>query len=66
MTIGDRLLRDQPDIYYRLLVEYDLAHKFLPPDRAKELYNLMMPAVYTGRVERKRGAVTQPHRRVIK
>lgn len=66
MTIGDRLRKYQPDVWIRLLVEYDLVHKYIASEQVNVIHSLMKPGSYSGKVERKNRAYTQPHRLVIK
>jgi hypothetical protein len=66
VTIGHRLRLHQPYVWMKLLVEYDLIYKYLPEFKTNEIIELMKPGAYSGKVERKRGAVVQKHRLVIK
>ena len=82
MTIAEKLYRSDPDTLFEIIVRYQLKglarlyfpEKLVDPqeqgtdteDKEREITRLMKPSGYTGRVERKRGAITQPHRPVVK
>jgi len=78
MTVAERLYRSDPETLFNLIVMYQLEwlaklyFKDMVIDddspiakdeaREREYTKLMRPSSYTGRVERRRGAITQPHR----
>jgi len=80
MTIAEKLYRSDPDTLFEIIVRYQLeklARLYFPDnlvstkdtkeDYTKQEYErLMQSSSYTGRVERRNGAITQPHRSVIK
>ena len=80
MTIAEKLYRSDPDTLFEIIVRYrleKLARLYFPDDLVSVQYakeddstheyeKLMKPSSYTGRVERHKGAITQPHRPVIK
>lgn len=67
MTIAEKLYRTDIHMLKRIIIIYqldELSRLYFPPNA--EYSKLMMPSSYTGRVERRKGAVTQPHRQVIR
>jgi|GEM_PF-3373353 len=80
MTIAEKLYRTDPDTLFEIIVRYQLeklARLYFPDnlvshqhvkedDNAQEYAKLMQSSSYTGKVERRNGAITQPHRPVIK
>lgn len=80
MTIAEKLYRSDPDTLFEIIVRYQLeklARLYFPDvlvsvqyaeedDKAQEYSRLMKPSSYSGKVERRNGAITQPHRPVIK
>lgn len=82
MTVAEKLYRSDPDTLLKIVVWYQLEglaklyFKDMLIDeesplteeeaRERELTSLMRPSSYTGKVERRGGAITQPHRPVIK
>lgn len=67
MTIAEKLYRSDTETLKRVIIIYqldELSRLFFPPNT--EYSKLMMPGSYSGRVERRRGAVTQAHRQVIR
>lgn len=80
MTIAEKLYRSDPDTLFEIIVRYQLeklARLYFPDnlvstkdtkeDYTKQEYErLMQSSSYTGKVERRNGAITQPHRPVIK
>jgi hypothetical protein len=80
MTIAEKLYTSDKDTLLKIVTMYQLVglERLYFPDRfasqadtdteddMQEYTRLMMPGAYTGRTERRRGAVTQPHRPVIK
>lgn len=78
MTIAEKLYVGDPDTLFKLIVQYqlvDLAILYFPdkviirrkfPDDLKVYEDLMRPSAYSGKVERKRRAITQRHRTVFK
>jgi len=82
MTIAEKLRKTDPETLFELIVCFrleGLAKEYFPErledpqepgtdteDKEREITRLMKPSGYTGRVERKRGAITQPHRPVVK
>lgn len=80
MTIAEKLYRSDPDTLFEIIVRYQLeklARLYFPDnlvstkdtkeDYTKQEYErLMQSSNYTGKVERRNGAITQPHRPVIK
>ncbi len=72
MTIAEKLYRSDPDTLFKLIVMYqleDLARMYFPENligSATDLSRLMMPGTYSGKAERRRGAIVQRHREVIK
>ena len=80
MTIAEKLYMNDPDTLFEIIVRYQLerlarlyfSDNLVSPQSVKEDYTeqeyirLMQSSSYTGRVERRRGALTQPHRPVIK
>lgn len=80
MTIAEKLYKSDPDTLFEIIVRYrleKLARLYFPDDLVSVQYakeddstheyeKLMKPSSYTGKVERRKGAITQPHRPVIK
>ena len=80
MTIAEKLYKTDPDTLFEIIVRYQLeklARLYFPDvlvsiqyaeedDKAQEYSRLMKPSSYSGKVERRNGAITQPHRPVIK
>ena len=80
MTIAEKLYKTDPDTLFKIIVRYQLeklARLYFPDvlvsiqyaeedDKAQEYSRLMKPSSYSGKVERRNGAITQPHRPVIK
>jgi hypothetical protein len=82
MTIAEKLYKSDPDTLFEIIVIYqleDMARLYFPDklvnpqcfeiedeEREREYMRLMQPSSYTGKVERRRGAIIQPHRVVIK
>ncbi len=81
MTIAEKLYKTDPDMLFELIVRYrleGLARLYFPErledqgviteeeQREREYTRLMKADTYTGRVERRKGALTQAHRTVVK
>jgi hypothetical protein len=80
MTIAEKLYKSDPDTLLEIIVRYQLeklARLYFPDmlvsveyaeedDKEHEIEKLMKPSSYSGRVERRNGAIIQPHRPVIK
>jgi hypothetical protein len=78
VTIAETLYRTDPDMLFKIIVIYQLeglARQFFPDhvvskqeiqEDKKEYEALMMPGTYSGKAERRRGAIVQRHREVIK
>lgn len=80
MAIAEKLYKTDPDTLFEIIVRYQLeklARLYFPDvlvsvqyaeedDKAQEYSRLMKPSSYSGKVERRNGAITQPHRPVIK
>ncbi len=78
MTIAETLYRTDPDMLFKIIVIYQLeglARHYFPDcvvskseiqEDKKEYDALMMPGTYSGKAERRRGAIVQRHREVIK
>lgn len=80
MTIAEKLYKTDPDTLFEIIVRYQLeklARLYFPDvlvsvqyaeedDKAQEYSRLRKPSSYSGKVERRNGAITQPHRPVIK
>lgn len=69
MTIAEKLYISDIDTLKRIIIIYQLdeiSRLYFPPTADREYERLMMPEEYTGRVERRRGAIVQAHRPVIK
>lgn len=82
MTVAESLYRSDPETLYKIMVMYQLEwlaklyfrDMFIEEEsplteeeeREREITRLMKPSSYTGKVERRRGARTQPHRTIIK
>ena len=78
MTIAEKLYVSDPDTLFKLIAQYQLvdpAILYFPdkviirrkfPDDLKVYEDLMRPSAYSGKVERKRRAITQRHRTVFK
>ncbi|MCF8017826.1 MAG: hypothetical protein K9L62_00375 [Vallitaleaceae bacterium] len=76
MTIAEKLYMNDPDTLFEIIVRYQLerlARLYFPDnlvatneDNEREYAKLMQSPNYTGRVERRRGAITQQHREVVK
>ena len=66
MTIGDRIKRDQPEVWIRLVIDYDLQDKYLPSYNRNQNIDLMKLGTYSGKVQRRHGSIIQAHRIVIK
>lgn len=80
MTIAEKLLAKDPKTFFELIVIFrleELARLYFPEkledptnreteEQDQEITQLMKADVYTGRVERKGGALTQAHRTIIK
>ena len=78
MTIAEKLYVSDPDTLFKLIVQYqlvDLAILYFPdkviirrkfPDDLKVYEDLMRLSAYSGKVERKRRAITQRHKTVFK
>ena len=80
MTIAEKLYKSDPDTLLEIIVRYQLeklARLYFPEmlvsveyaeaeDKAHEYAQLMKPSSYSGKVERRSGAITQPHRPVVK
>lgn len=80
MTIAEKLYKSDPDTLFEIIVRYQLeklARLYFPDvlvsvqyaeedDKAQEYSRLMKPSSYSGKVERRNGAIPQPHRPVIK
>lgn len=78
MTVAERLYIGDPETLFKIIVMYQLeglAKLYFKEmvidddsllaqeeEREREYTRLMQPSGYTGRVERKRGKITQPHR----
>lgn len=78
MTIAEKLYLSDPDTLFEIIVRYrleGLARLYFPEKlensskaivkremEEREIEKLMKPDCYTGRVERRKGAITQPHR----
>lgn len=81
MTIAEILFEKDPKMLFEIIVLYQLewlarlyfSEMIIDPQspeaeqeaKAREFARLMRPSSYTGRVERRRGAIIQPHRSVI-
>lgn len=80
MTIAEKLYKSDPNTLFEIIVRYQLeglARLYFPDklisfqcinddDTEQEYARLMQSSNYTGRIERRNGAMTQPHRPVIK
>lgn len=80
MTIAEKLYRSEPKILFEIIVTYqleDLARLYFPDkiiptqqieddENNQEYARLMKPCSYSGRVERRNGAITQRHRGPLK
>lgn len=82
MTVAEKLFKDDPKTLFDLIVIYQLeglAKLYFPEnledptgtlrqeeEQEREITRLMKADTYTGRVERRRGAITQSHRSIIK
>jgi len=69
MTIGEIIRAKQPDVWIRLLREFNLLDEYISPSERltyKEIIELMKPSTYSGRVVRRHGAITQPHRLIFR
>ena len=72
MTIAEKLFLSDSGTLFEIIVQYQLdwlARLYFPDnlvESAIDISRLMMPGTYSGRVERRRGAISQPHRQVIK
>lgn len=72
MTIAEKLFQSDSDTLFKIIVLYQLdwlARLYFPDslvESAIDISRLMMPSTYSGRTERRGGAITQPHRQVIK
>lgn len=80
LLIVDKLFLTDPGILSKLFIAYDLRvltkQYFLSNDTRnnndtsndddRSIQKLMSPGCYTGRIERRRGAIMQQHRVVIK
>jgi len=80
MTIAEKLYKTDPDTLFEIIVRYQLeklAKQYFPEDlvctqvieedyTTEEYERLMRASTYSGRVEKRHGVITQPHRQVIK
>ncbi len=78
MTIAEILYKNDPDTLFKIIVIFqleNLARLYYPnkvmiqaklPDDSRVYEDLMMPGTYSGKAERRRGAIVQRHREVIK
>lgn len=74
MLIVDKLFLTDPGILSKLFIAYDLRvlakQYFLSNDTSNDddrsIQKLMSSSCYTGRTERRRGAIMQQHRLIIK
>lgn len=72
MTIAEKLYISDPDTLFKIVVIYQLeglARQYFPDnliDSTINISKLMMPGAYSGRVERRHGAITQRHQEVLK
>lgn len=78
MTIAEILYKNDPDTLFKIIVIFqleNLARQFFPDhvvskqeiqEDKKDYEGLMMPGTYSGKAERRRGAIVQRHREVIK
>lgn len=74
MTIAEKLYESDPDTLFRITVIYqleDLARLYfpdsvIPKDDSREYQSLMMPGTYSGKVERRHGAIVQRHMMLLK
>lgn len=78
MTIAEKLYRTDPNMSFRIIVVFQLeslARQYFPDrvvsrqelhESKKEYEKLMRPGSYSGKVERKHGAIVQRHREVFK
>jgi len=75
-TIAERLYYSHPDILFKIIVMFQLerlARTYFPAnliDANEDTHiayaKLMRPGEYSGRIERRNGAIMQPHRTVIR
>ena len=72
MTIAEKLYTSDPDTLFRIIVIYQLdglARMYFPEnliESATNISKLMMPGTYSGKVERRRGAIVQRHREILR
>lgn len=69
MTIGEIIRKKQPDVWIRLIREFGLLDEYVSESEEltyRDIVELMKPSTYSGRVVRKHGAITQPHRLVFR
>ena len=82
MTIAEKLLQSDPKTLFEIIVIYQLeglARLYFPQhmedpcgtqrdeeEKEREITSLMKAESYTGRVERRQGALTQTHRTILK
>lgn len=70
MTIAEKLYNSDPLLLFNILSFYELVGLMgvYFPDAAidPEIKELMSPSIYSGRVERRHGALRQAHRLILK
>ncbi len=82
MTIAEKLFKSDPKTLFEIIVIYrleELARLYFPDrlednsgamreeeQQEREITRLMKADAYTGKVERRQGALTQAHRTIIK
>lgn len=72
MTIAEKLFHSDSDTLFRIIVLYQLdwlARLYFPDnlvESAIDISRLMMPSAYSGKVERRRGAIVQKHMTPLK
>ena len=72
MTIAEKLFHSDSDTLFRIIVLYQLdwlARLYFPDnlvESAIDISRLMMPSAYSGKVERRRGAIVQKHREILR
>ncbi len=74
MTIADNLYKSDPDTLFRITIIYKLEgltrlyfpDRVIPRDDLREYQSLMMPSTYSGKVERRHGAIVQRHMTPLK
>lgn len=72
VLIAEKIYQTDPDTLFLLVVIYQLreiGRMFFPENIVNDdrsIEKLMTPSCYTGYTERRQGAITQPHRLIIK